>query len=211
VKVLPAQYIARARELTRRSNALLVVDEVQTGIGRTGEWFAHQNPDIVASAQIVPDIVTVAKGLGGGFPIGAVIAFGEAAQILQPGDHGTTFGGNPLACAVGSKVLEVMERDNLLDHAKRMCEFVGHLILELKNPHIREVTGSGLLLAFNLPDERSAEVVKVALSKGLIVNAVNPSAIRIAPALNIDSVTLERAIILLNESINEVYASDGGK
>ncbi|HSI92702.1 MAG TPA: acetylornithine transaminase [Jiangellaceae bacterium] len=175
VRVPPAGYLAAAREITERHGTLLVLDEVQTGVGRTGTWFAfHQ-------AGIVPDVVTLAKGLGGGFPVGAAIGLGRAAGLLGPGSHGTTFGGNPVAAAAGLAVLHVIERDGLLAAAGRLGERLqgkvpGH-------PLVAGTRGQGLLLGLELTRPVAAAVARAALEAGFIVNPVAPTTIRLAPPL----------------------------
>jgi acetylornithine aminotransferase len=175
VRVPPAGYLAAAREITNRHGALLVLDEVQTGIGRTGEWFAFHR------TGIVPDVVTVAKGLGGGFPIGACIGVGPAADLLGPGSHGTTFGGNPVAAAAGLAVLHAIERDGLLANVKQVGARIRTDIPA--HPLLAGVRGEGLLLAIELAEPVANEVARVALEAGFIVNAVAPAAIRLAPPL----------------------------
>jgi acetylornithine aminotransferase len=182
--VLPLSpgYLARARELTTRAGALLILDEVQTGIGRTGSWFAYQQPQI--GGGIVPDVVTVAKGLGGGFPIGAVIAYGErAATLLGRGQHGSTFGGNPVAAAAGLATLGVIERDGLLAQVRQVGAVLRDKIATCGSPLVREVRGQGLLIAVRLTAPVAADVTQQALETGLIINAVPPDTIRIAPPL----------------------------
>ena len=177
--VLPAPpgYLKAARELTERHGALLVLDEVQTGIGRTGDWFAFQQ------AGIRPDVVTLAKGLGGGLPIGACLAFGPAKDLFAPGSHGSTFAGNPVACAAGLAVLYAIERDGLLDRARTLGARLREGVEALDHPAVAGVRGAGLLLAIQLRAERAAAVADAALDAGFIVNAVNPGAIRLAPPL----------------------------
>jgi acetylornithine aminotransferase len=178
VRPLPPGYLVRARELTRRHGALLVLDEVQTGIGRTGAWFAHTRHGVV------PDVVTVAKGLGGGIPVGAVVALGEhAAGLLGAGQHGTTFGGNPVAAAAALATLHVIERDDLLGNARRVGARLRDGVLGLGHPLVSGVQGEGLLLGVRLVRPVAAEVAAAALEHGFVVNAVNPSTIRLAPPL----------------------------
>jgi acetylornithine aminotransferase len=196
---LNESFIQAARDLTFEHDALLCVDEVQTGIGRTGKWFAYQHHNIT------PDVITCAKGLGGGFPIGAIIAKGDAADIFGPGDHGTTFGGNPLACATALKVLEIIERDGLLNAISSRCEFVSDVVKNMGNRYIESVRGQGLLIALQLNSDLSMEVYSKALNQGVIVNPVNASSIRIAPALNIDLITLHKGLKLLDIAIREVF------
>ena len=173
VVVPPAAYLAAAREITRDNGALLWLDEVQTGIGRTGEWFAGP----VADA----DVVTVAKGLGGGIPIGACIALGDAATLLQPGNHGTTFGGNPVACAAALAVLDTIEKDGLLEHATAMGERLRAGLAA--DERVPEVRGRGLLVGLDLSRPLSAEVAAAALAHGFIVNNPTPDRVRLAPPL----------------------------
>ncbi|ANC30496.1 acetylornithine transaminase [Isoptericola dokdonensis] len=181
VRELPAGYLALARRLTADAGALLVLDEVQTGIGRTGRWFAHQHPEL--GGGIVPDVVTLAKGLGGGFPVGAVVAYGESATLLGRGQHGTTFGGNPVAAAAALATLGVIERDRLLAHVVEVGETLRRAIEAGGNPLVAEVRGRGLLLAVRLDRPVAAEVARAALEAGFVVNAVAPDAIRLAPPL----------------------------
>jgi len=182
VRPLPPGYLAHARRLTAEAGALLVLDEVQTGVGRTGSWFAFQQPEI--GGGVVPDVVTVAKGLGGGFPVGAAIAFGErAATLLGRGQHGTTFGGNPVAAAAGLATLGVIERDGLLENVRRVGDVLRTEIEAAGNPLVAGVRGRGLLLAVQLTRPVAADVATAALEAGFVVNAVAPDAIRLAPPL----------------------------
>ncbi|MBC9823186.1 acetylornithine transaminase [Terrabacter sp. MAHUQ-38] len=174
VRELSTEYLRLARELTTGCGALLVVDEIQTGIGRTGDWFAHQ------ASGIVPDAMTLAKGLGGGVPIGALVTFGpEVTALLTAGQHGTTFGGNPLACAAGLAVLETIERDGLLEHVRQVGALLDHLDVE----GVAGTRGRGLLRAVELDGIPSAAVMAAAREAGFIVNAVTPTALRLAPPL----------------------------
>jgi acetylornithine aminotransferase len=177
VIVPPPGYLAAARLATAKHGALLVLDEVQTGIGRTGAWFAHQ------TEGIAPDVVTLAKGLGGGLPIGACIAFGSVAELLGPGMHATTFGGNPVACAAALAVLATIDSDGLLDAAKRIGERLRLGVEGLGHPLVREVRGVGLLLAVDLVEPVSAELATALREAGFLVNNVSPTAIRLAPPL----------------------------
>jgi acetylornithine aminotransferase len=178
VVVPPDGYLARAAEIARAKGALLWLDEVQTGIGRAGAWLAHQLP---SGHGVAPDVVTLAKGLGGGVPIGATIAVGAAADLLVPGNHGTTFGGNPVACAAALAVLDVIESEGLLDHVTHVGK---HLRDGLAGePRVREVRGEGLLIGIELVEDKSAQVAQAALEAGFIVNNPTPTAIRLAPPL----------------------------
>ena len=179
VKPLPAGYLSAARALADRHGALLVIDEVQTGIGRTGAWFAWQHPALGAGVR--PDVVTLAKGLGGGFPIGALLASGPAATLLSPGQHGTTFGGNPVAAAAALATLGVLERDGVLAHVSALGERLASVLLGA--PLVTEVRGAGLLLALELAAPVAAQVADLALEAGFIVNPVTPTALRLAPPL----------------------------
>lgn len=176
----PEGYLRAAREITRATGTLLVLDEVQTGIGRTGHWFAHQ-----AEPGAEPDVITLAKGLGGGLPIGATVAFGAAAELLTPGQHGSTFGGNPVACAAGLAVLETIEKEGLLGHATRVGERLRLGIEALEHPLVREVRGAGLLLGIALAEPVAARVQQAAQDAGFLVNAAGAGVVRLAPALTL--------------------------
>jgi acetylornithine/N-succinyldiaminopimelate aminotransferase len=177
VVVPPTGYLAAARAITAQHGTLLVLDEVQTGVGRTGEWFAHQ------AEGIAPDVVTLAKGLGGGLPIGACLVFGDHADKLGPGSHGSTFGGNPVSCAAALAVLATIENDGLLDAAKKIGERLRRGVEALGHPLLREVRGAGLLLAIDLVEPVSAELAGALREEGFLVNNVSPTAIRLAPPL----------------------------
>jgi acetylornithine/N-succinyldiaminopimelate aminotransferase len=177
VRVPPAGYLRAARQITSRHGALLVLDEVQTGIGRTGEWFAFQHDGVR------PDVVTVAKGLGGGFPIGACLGFGRAADLLGPGSHGSTFGGNPVAAAAGLAVLETVKRDGLLDNVTKVGDQLRRGVESLGDPLVAGVRGRGLLLAIELTTPVATQAAAAALDAGFIVNAVSSDALRLAPPL----------------------------
>ncbi|WP_129338747.1 acetylornithine transaminase [Cellulomonas endophytica] len=180
VRPLPAGYLAAAREITARHGALLVLDEVQTGMGRTGRWFAHQHPHLGGGVR--PDVVTVAKGLGGGFPVGGLIAFGEGvASLLGRGQHGTTFGGNPVAAAAALAVVGVVERDGLLAHVTSLGAQLREAVEGLGHPLVAGVRGEGLLLGIVLARPVAAEVAARALEAGLIVNPCAPDVVRLAP------------------------------
>jgi acetylornithine/N-succinyldiaminopimelate aminotransferase len=177
VRVPPAGYLRAARQITSRHGALLVLDEVQTGVGRTGEWFAFQHDGVR------PDVVTVAKGLGGGFPIGACLGFGRAANLLGPGSHGSTFGGNPVAAAAGLAVLATVERDGLLDNVNKVGDQLRRGVESLGDPLVAGVRGRGLLLAIELTAPVATQAAAAALDAGFIVNAVSSDALRLAPPL----------------------------
>ncbi|WP_432548135.1 acetylornithine transaminase [Kineococcus sp. SYSU DK004] len=177
----PPGYLEAARSITRTHGALLVLDEVQTGIGRCGEWFAHQASE---HGGVVPDVLTSAKGLGGGVPVGAAIAFGErTAALLGAGQHGTTFGGNPVAAAAGLATLHAIERDGVLEHVRRTGRHLRAGVEALGHPLVAGVRGAGLLLGIGLAEPVAAAVARHALAAGFIVNAVRPDTVRIAPPL----------------------------
>jgi acetylornithine/N-succinyldiaminopimelate aminotransferase len=176
----PDGYLHAAREITASTGALLVLDEVQTGIGRLGSWFAFQQ------AGIVPDVITLAKGLGGGLPIGACIGIGPASDLLQPGQHGTTFGGNPIASAAGLAVLRTIADERLCEHAATMGKDLAAGVEGIGHPLVAGVRGVGLLLGIELTAPVSAAVAKAAQDNGYLVNPVRPDTIRLAPPLIID-------------------------
>ena len=173
----PAGYLAAARAACDRAGALLVLDEIQSGIGRTGAWFAHQ------AEGVTPDVLTLAKGLGGGLPIGACIGFGDSATALQAGDHGSTFGGNPIACAAALAVLDTIETDGLLENVKLVGQTLADGIEAVDHPLLKGVRGSGLWLAAVLTQDSAADVTAAARQAGFLVNAVQPDAVRLAPPL----------------------------
>jgi len=173
-----AAYLRLARELTAEAGALLVLDEIQTGVGRTGTWFAFQQ------AGVVPDAITVAKGLGGGVPIGALVTFGpQVSGLLTAGQHGSTFGGNPLAAAAGLAVIDTIEAEGLLEHATRAGEHLADAVAALHHPLVSGVRGRGLLRAVALTAPVAAQVAALARDAGFIVNPVAPDALRLAPPL----------------------------
>ena len=180
VVVPPAGYLKAARAITAATGALLVLDEVQTGIGRTGHWFEYQ-----AHEGVLPDVVTLAKGLGGGLPLGATVAFGRAAELLQPGHHGTTFGGNPVACAAGLAVLDTIANEGLLENVKQQSEKLRDGIESLGHPLIDHVRGAGLLLGIVLTEPLAPQVQQAAQDAGLLVNAPAPDVVRLMPPLNL--------------------------
>jgi acetylornithine/N-succinyldiaminopimelate aminotransferase len=185
IGVIPAApgYLGRVREWCDRKNLLLILDEVQTGLGRTGRWFAHQH------AGITPDVMTLAKGLGGGVPIGACLA-NPRADVFEPGDHGSTFGGNPLACAVASTVLQVIERDALVGHAAEMGDALEAAVQGLG---AKETRGVGLMRAFQFEEAKAKPFQQACLEAGLVVNAVDDNSVRLVPPLIITPGQIERA------------------
>ncbi len=196
VVVPPEDYLARAREITTDHGALLWLDEVQTGMGRVGDWFAY------TKSGIKPDLVTLAKGLGGGLPIGALIALNGAATLLEPGNHGTTFGGNPVATAAALAVIRTIEDQDLLEHAST----IGALIRDRLSAHplVREVTGAGLLLGVVLTEPVAVKVQQAALDAGLILNAPTPERLRLAPPLILSSDEAGLAATTLATILDEV-------
>ena len=174
---LPAGFLRRARELCTRHGVLLILDEVQTGAGRTGEWFAYQHDGIL------PDALTLAKGIGGGLPIGALVTFGAASELFQPGQHGSTYAGNPLVTATANAVLGTIEADGLVANAARRGDQLRQILAGFGSPLIGEVRGRGLLLGVGLTEPVAHRLAAAAQSKGLIVNAANESTIRLAPPL----------------------------
>ncbi len=195
---LPEGYLRAARELTQRHGALLIIDEIQTGAGRTGAWFAFQHEGIV------PDAITVAKGIGNGFPIGALITFGSASSLFYPGTHGSTFGGNALATATASAVLAEIERAGLVEAAARTGEKLRAAIEAIGAPLVEGVRGRGLLLGIALTAPVATAVVTAALERGLVLNATGDSTIRIAPALTIGDVEIDEFITLFSASLTAV-------
>lgn len=191
VVVPPEGYLAEARRITRERGALLVLDEVQTGIARTGTFFAHQ------AVGVVPDVMTLAKGLGGGLPIGAVLATGPAADLFQPGKHGTTFGGNPVCAAAALAVLRTIDEQNLLDHVDTVGKTLSAGIESLGHPLVSHVRGSGLLLGVVLTDAKAAAVETAARSAGFLVNAAAPDVIRLAPPLVLTETQAESFVAAL--------------
>lgn len=199
---LPDGYLREARELTRQHGALLWIDEVQTGMGRTGTWLASQPSGVTA------DLVTLAKGLGNGFPIGACVATGPAAELLQPGSHGSTFGGNPVAAIAGLAVINVIERDDLLANASEQGRHLEQGVLALEHPAVLEVRGEGLLRGIVLRDDRAARAADLLLDAGFIVNAPRPNVLRIAPPLVVTAADLDTFLAALPAAL-DAAAADG--
>jgi len=196
VKPLTDAYLHAARELTAAHGTLLIADEVQTGIGRTGTWLALQ------AHGIQPDVVTLAKGLGGGFPVGAVIGMGAAGALLGRGQHGSTFGGNPLAAAAALATLDAIDTRGLLQHVKQMGAWLSEELGAL--PGVAEVRGAGLLLGVVLEAEISAQVAAAAIDAGFIINAPSPDTIRLAPSLTLTQPEAEPFIAWLAHYLGEV-------
>ncbi|MFD3429684.1 acetylornithine transaminase [Nocardia fluminea] len=204
VVVPPFDYLAKAREITSRAGALLILDEVQTGIGRTGTFFAHQ------AAGIVPDAITLAKGLGGGLPIGAVLAQGRAAELLTPGLHGTTFGGNPVCAAAALAVLRTIDSEDLLNHVERIGKKLSDGIALLEHPEIDHVRGAGLLIGIVLRDDISAHVDERAREAGYLLNPAKPNVIRLAPPLVLTETQADNFVADLPEILDKAAADAKG-
>ncbi|WP_010205230.1 acetylornithine transaminase [Salinibacterium sp. PAMC 21357] len=198
VRELPAGYLEAARELTTRHGVLLIIDEIQTGAGRTGSWFGFQE------SGIVPDAITLAKGMGGGVPIGALVTFGAASALLQPGQHGTTFGGNPLVCAVSNAVLAQIEADDLVANAAARGAELRTALARIDSPLIVELRGRGLLIGIGLAEPVAQQIVAVALEHGLIINAPDKSTVRLAPPLIIGDDEIAEFIETFSTVLNVV-------
>jgi acetylornithine aminotransferase len=197
VVVPPPDYLAELCRITTAAGALLIVDEVQTGIARTGEWFAYQ------SSGITPDVITLAKGLGGGLPIGACVAVGRAATLLAPGQHGTTFGGNPICCAAALAVLATIADHDLLGHVRRVGEYLAEGIRTLRHPLVAEVRGTGLLLGIRLTRPLSGAVAAAAQRAGFLTNPVQPDVLRLAPPLIVTEPELASFLTALPAVLDE--------
>lgn len=195
---LPEGYLRAARELTERHGALLIVDEIQTGAGRTGEWFAFQH------AGITPDAITVAKGIGGGFPIGALITFGAASDLFYPGTHGSTFGGNALGTAVASAVLDEIEAAGLVANAAERGRQLREAIVQADSTLVSGCRGQGLLLGIALRHPVAKAVVAAALQHGLVINAPNDETIRLVPPLTIGDVEIDEFLQLFTAALRTV-------
>jgi acetylornithine/N-succinyldiaminopimelate aminotransferase len=192
VRSLTDEFICAAREWTKEVGALLIVDEVQTGMGRTGSWWAH------SESGVTPDAMTLAKSWAGGVPIGALITFGETSSLFTPGSHGSTFGGNPVSCAAALAVIDVIEQEDLLSRAIAVSATLQEQLVERSHGLVNHVRGRGLLLATELnlvgDHESSAIFAAKAMENGILVNAVSPTAIRLAPALTITDSEIEQGL-----------------
>ena len=195
VKVPPADYLQELRTLCDAKGALLVIDAVQTGMGRTGDWFGYEY------SGITPDVITLAKGLGGGLPLGAMIALGKAADLFQPGDHGSTFGGNPVTTAAGLAAIKFIESQKLLKKVEKQGV---HLMQELALiPGVSEVRGAGLLLGIELENLKSSDVASALQNEGVLVNAANPTTIRLAPALIVTDAQLKKFVSIFKKVMSD--------
>jgi len=191
VVVPRADYLPAVGEIATKNGALLWLDEIQTGMGRAGAWFAH------TESGVIPDLITVAKGLGGGIPIGACLALGDAATLLQPGNHGTTFGGNPVSTAAALAVIETIESDGLLENSTKVGDLIRDGLAD--HPLVAGVTGRGLLVGIVLHQPVSAEIHQAALAAGLIINNATPERIRLAPPLILTVEQAETAVSTLRQ------------
>ncbi|MEP7024769.1 MAG: acetylornithine transaminase [Actinomycetota bacterium] len=196
----PPGYLRAAREICDEAGAMLVLDEIQSGIGRTGTWFAHQHEGIL------PDVITLAKGLGGGLPIGACIGIGECGTALHRGDHGSTFGGNPVACAAALAVLDTIESEGLLNHAATIGERLADGISVIDHPLLAGIRGVGLWRALELSAPVSAEVEAACRRAGYLVNAVQPDAIRLAPPLILSAEQADAFVAALPAILDDAHA-----
>jgi acetylornithine aminotransferase len=171
----PSGYLKAAREICDANGALLVIDAIQTGMGRTGFWFGYEHE------EITPDVITLAKGLGGGLPLGAMIAIVPAATLFKAGEHGSTFGGNPVSCAAGLAAINEITKASLNERALELGEFLKEELMKIEG--VTEVRGRGLLLGIALEQDWAKEIANLLMAKGVLVNAPNSNTIRIAPAL----------------------------
>ncbi len=195
VIIPPIDYLANVRQLCDKYGALLVIDAVQTGMGRTGDWFGYEY------SGIKPDVITLAKGLGGGLPLGAMIALGKAANLFQAGDHGSTFGGNPVTTSAGLAAISVIEKNNLMEKAIAHHENLSTEIAMI--PGVKEVRGAGLLIGIELEAAHAAKVAKALMEAGVLVNAANASTIRIAPALTVTEAQIRKFISIFRKVLSD--------
>ena len=196
VIVPPSDYLKNLRQYCDDNGALLVFDCVQTGMGRTGDWFGYEY------SGIKPDVITLAKGLGGGLPLGAMIALGSASTLFSAGDHGSTFGGNPVATAAGLAVIASIEKEEILKHVDEVGEF---LLAELALiPGVTEVRGAGLLIGLTLEKPVAKAVTKKCQESGALINAPGESTIRLAPALNVSMKQAQKFVAIFSQALKEV-------
>jgi acetylornithine/N-succinyldiaminopimelate aminotransferase len=203
VVVPPEDYLAAARAVADEHGALLWLDEIQSGMGRTGEWFVHR------TKGVRPDVVTVAKGLAGGFPIGACIGLGDAGNLLEPGNHGTTFGGNPVACAAALAVIRTIEEEGLLEHVTVLGQKLRDGLAA--DPRVAEVRGDGLFVGLDLVSDSSAEVAAAALSAGFIVNNATPRRIRLVPPLVLTEDDVNAFLVAWPGILDEAMPEESGE
>jgi acetylornithine/N-succinyldiaminopimelate aminotransferase len=195
VIVPPADYLRELRVLCDAKGALLVIDAVQTGMGRTGDWFGYEY------SGITPDVITLAKGLGGGLPLGAMIALGKAADLFQPGDHGSTFGGNPVTTAAGLAAIKFIETQKILKKVEKQGVYLMQELALI--PGVAEVRGAGLLLGIELENLKAADIAKALQNEGVLVNAANPTTIRLAPALIVTDAQLKRFVSIFKKVMSD--------
>jgi acetylornithine aminotransferase len=195
VIVPPADYLRELRALCDAKGALLVIDAVQTGMGRTGDWFGYEY------SGITPDVITLAKGLGGGLPLGAMIALGKAADLFQPGDHGSTFGGNPVTTAAGLAVIKFIEAQKILKKVEKQGVYLMQELAVI--PGVSEVRGAGLLLGIELENLKAADIAKALQNEGVLVNAANPTTIRLAPALIVTDAQLKKFVSIFKKVMSD--------
>jgi acetylornithine aminotransferase len=200
----PAGYLRAAREACDAAGALLVIDEIQGGIGRTGSWFAHQ------ADRAAPDVLTLAKGLGGGLPIGACVGLGAVGTALRKGDHGSTFGGNPVACAAALAVLDTIESQGLLGHAAGIGARLASGLAGIGHPLLAGVRGRGLWLAVLLAGPAAGAVEAACRDAGFLVNAVQPDAIRLAPPLILEATQADAFVAALPAILDQAAAGPAG-
>jgi acetylornithine aminotransferase len=193
VIVPPQDYLQQLRYICDKNGALLVIDAVQTGMGRTGDWFGYEY------AGVTPDVITLAKGLGGGLPLGAMIALGKAADLFQPGDHGSTFGGNPVTTAAALSVISFIEENQILDKVQKQGNYLMQEIALI--PGVKEVRGAGLLIGIELDSLKAPDIAAAMQTAGVLVNAANPTTIRIAPALIVSDAQINKFISIFKKVI----------
>lgn len=195
VIVPPADYLRDLRALCDAKGALLVIDAVQTGMGRTGDWFGYEY------SGITPDVITLAKGLGGGLPLGAMIALGKAADLFQPGDHGSTFGGNPVTTAAGLAAIKFIEKQKILKKVEKQGVYLMQELAVI--PGVSEVRGAGLLLGIELENLKAADIAKALQNEGVLVNAANATTIRLAPALIVTDAQLKKFVSIFKKVMSD--------
>jgi acetylornithine/N-succinyldiaminopimelate aminotransferase len=198
IKPADTEFVKQLRKICEEHDILLIFDEIQTGIGRTGKWFAKDH------YGIQPDIMTLAKGLGGGMPIGALLCNDKVSKAIEFGDHGTTFGGNPLACAAALAVIEVIENENLCGNASQIGEFLSKSLKELASKHsqIKEIRGKGLMIGVEM-NKPAAPLVKMLLDKGVVANATAENVLRLLPPLIINQTELEFGIKKIDDCLKQ--------
>ncbi len=197
VIVPPENYLKEIREICTAHGVLLAIDAVQTGIGRTGQWFGYEY------SGITPDVITVAKGLGAGLPLAAMIAVGKSSQLFVPGDHGSTFGGNPVTTAASIAAIKWIEKNKILSKCRSDFKYISAALRS--TPGVAEVRGAGLLIGIELSNQNSSEVAQLLQNSGVLVNAANPNTIRIAPALNISKKEIDLFVKKFKEVMSNVY------